>query len=634
MADVKKFLFLDQDGQMAEQKATDTIQVANGVNALDAVNKGQLDGAVGSLTDLINAEAARAAQAEAALGDSITAEQTARIAADAALSASLTSETNARTAADTALGGRIDAEEAARIAADSAEASARAAADTALRNDLDAEIARATAAESAEATARTNADAALQAAIDALSSSSNSALTAAINSLTADLEAEEAARIAADAALQTELDAEEARAAAAEAAEEAARIAADNALQSDIDAEEAARIAAVAALQAELDAEEARAAAAEQDLADDIAAEQSRAQTAEGNLTSALNAEIARAQAAEAVLTADLAAEIARATSTEAANLQEAKDYADARVQGLSWKASVDYAYPRTGAHTLPADAAALIAADGLAVGSRVLVYSADQSAHADNGIYVVSGTSFVRAADMAAGKDAAGATVYVERATDAGAAPGTSFVCANAGSAIVGTDALEFVIFSRAENLSFGSGVQKIGTAVSANVAEYQPIFVDEAGALNFRISGPDLGVDGPGNLFVTGALVAGTKSNADLKHTHRALTDLVGTSEAVGVFVKSDGTACTYDAPEVYGCVDEANEGSGARVVIAGVSNTASGALMAFGTDQKVYLGSAPGVFCTYADIPSGKWAVPVGYRYDSAMIRVHLGPATLKA
>jgi len=81
VANVKKFLHLDSDGQLREQTATDTIQVANGVNALDAINKGQLDSAVGSLTDLITAEAARATQAEAALGDSLTAETAARVAA-------------------------------------------------------------------------------------------------------------------------------------------------------------------------------------------------------------------------------------------------------------------------------------------------------------------------------------------------------------------------------------------------------------------------------------------------------------------------------------------------------------------------------------------------------------------------
>jgi hypothetical protein len=221
-----------------------------------------------------------------------------------------------------------------------------------------------------------------------------------------------------------------------------------------------------------------------------------------------------------------VAGEIARATAAEGANLQEAKDYADARVQGLSFKTSVDYAYPRTGAYTLPAQASALIAADGLAVGNRVLVYSADQSAHIDNGIYVVQGTSFVRAADMAAAADAAGAVVYVERATDAGATPGTSFVCSNAGTATVGTDALQFVIFSRMENLSFSSGTQKNGTAVSLKIEAAKPVFVNGSNELSFRITGPDLSIDGSGNLKVDGALVGGEFVPADAKHSHEAVS------------------------------------------------------------------------------------------------------------
>ncbi len=634
MATVKKFLWLDADGQMREQTANETIQVANGVASADAVNKGQLDSVSADLTDLINAEAARATQAEAALGDSITAEAAARVAGDAALSASLTSETNARTAADTALGGRIDTEIADRQAAVTAEETARIAGDAALRTDLDAEIARATAAEAAEATARENADDALDARIDALETSSSTALTNAINALTADLDAEEAARIAADAALQTELDAEEARAAAAEAAEQAARIAADNALQGEIDAEEARALAAEGVLTADLAAEVARAQAAEQDLADDIAAEQSRAQAAESTLTSNLASEVSRATAAEAAIAADLATEIARATAAESANLQEAKDYADARVQGLSWKASVDYAFPRSwGEWTLPADGAALISDLGMDAGDRVLLYSADQGAHADNGVYVVAGGALVRAADMAAGKDAAGAVIYVERATAAGAAPGTSFVCANAGTAIVGTDALEFVIFSRAENLSFTGGVQKNGTVVSAKVADAKPVFVNGANELDFRTVGDDFEFDGNGYLKMAGALVGGSFVSADAKHTHEALAKAMASAATLGVFVDTAGAAATYDAALAFGCVDN-TDGSAARVVFAGLSNVASGALNAFSDGERVYLGSAAGVFAKFADIPSGKWAVPVGFRKDASTLFVHLMPAAQKA
>lgn len=632
MATVKKFLWLDQDGQLREQTATETIQVADGVNAADAINKGQLDGAVGDLTDLINSEAARAAQAEAALGDSITAEAAARVAGDAALSASLTSETNARTAADTALGGRIDTEIADRQAAVTAEETARIAGDAALRTDLDAEIARATAAEAAEALARENADDALDARVDALESSSASALAAAVASLTADIEAEEAARIAADAALQTELDAEEARAAAAEAAEQAARIAADNALQTEIDAEETRAAAAEAAIAADLAAEISRAEAAEQDLADDIAAEQSRAQAAESQIASDLDAEEARALAAEAAIAADLAAEITRATAAEAANLQEAKDYADAVAQGLTFKSSVDYAFERTaGGFTLPADAVAFSAANGLVAGNRVLVYGA---AHVDCGIYVVqAGGAFARAADMAAGADAAGAYVYVEAASDAGAAPGTAFVCANQGTAAVGSAALEFVIFSRMENLSFSAGVQKIGTAVSLKMEAGKPVFVNGSNELSFRITGADLSIDGSGNLKVDGDLVGGEFVSADAKHAHEAVATTMASAATVGVFVDTAGAAATYDAAAAFGCVDAKNGGD-ARVVMSGLSAVAAGALNGFTDGERVFLGSAAGVYVKFADIPSGKWAVPVGYRKDASTLFVHLMPAAQKA
>ena len=630
MANAKKFLFLDADGQLIEQTANDTIQVANGVQALDAVNKGQLDGAVDDMTDLINAEAARATQAEAALGDSLTAEAAARVAADAAVNASLTAETNARTAADTALGGRIDTEISDRQAAISTEQAARIAGDAALRSDLDAEIARAIAAEGSEATARQNADAALQASIDALQNASNAALQSAINTLTADLSAEEAARIAADDALTASLNAEIARATAAEGAEQAARIAAINAANAAISAEQARAEGAEATLTANLAAEAATARAAEAANAAAIAAEQSRAQSAESQLTSDLTAEISRAEAAEAAIAADLADEVSRATAAEAANLQEAKDYADARVQGLSFKTSVDYAFDRVqGAQTLPADAVAFSAAQGLAAGARVLVYGA---AHVDCGIYVVqAGGAFARAADMAAAADAAGSYVYVESTSAAGAAPGTSFVCANAGTAAVGSAALEFVIFSRAENLSFGAGVQKIGTAVSAKVVAAKPVFVD-GDSLSFRTTGPDLSIDGSGNLKVDGDLVGGEFVDAGAKHAHSSLAETMASAATVGCFVDSAGAAATWDAAGAFGCVD-AKSGSNARVVMAGLSAVASGALNAFADDERVYLGSAAGVFAKYADVPSGKWAVPVGFKHGSKL-KVHMLPAALKA
>ena len=642
MANIKKFLHLDSDGQLREQTANDTIQVADGVASADAVNKGQLDTLSGNLTDLINTESTRALQAEAALGDSLTAETAARIAADAALSASLTSETSARTAADTALGGRIDTEISDRQAAVSAEEAARIAGDAALRTDLDAEVANRIAAVSAEQTARENADAALQAALDAQGSSFTSSLNSAVATINSDLSTETAARIAADAALQSELDAEEARATAAEAAEQAARIAADNALQSDIDAEEARALAAEAVLTADLAAEITRAEAAEQGLADDIAAEQSRAQTAEGQIASDLSAEIARATAAEAVLTADLASEIARATASEAAKLQEAKDYADARVQGLSWKSSVDFAFKRVftegeTTYTLPADNAAVIEAVGMEPGNRFLVVPAEgEDSHINCGIYVVNldGVSASRAPDMAVGSDAAGAAVYVERGGFVYAAPvGTSFVCANGGTAIVGTDLLQFAIYSRAENLSFSAGVQKVGTAVSLKIEATKPVFVNESNELTFRITGPDLSIDGSGNLKVDGDLVGGEFVSADAKHAHESVSVVFESAASVGSFVKSDGSAATYDTNTVRGCVD-AKDGSDARVVTSGVCSVASGALNAFSADEVVYLGSAAGVFSKYSDIPSGKWAVPVGFCVDGSTVHVHRMPAALKA
>ncbi len=71
-----------------------------------------------------------------------------------------------------------------------------------------------------------------------------------------------------------------------------------------------------------------------------------------------------------------------------------------------------------------------------------------------------------------------------------------------------------------------------------------------------------------------------------------------------------------------------------SDARVVLGGLSAVASGALNAFADGERVFLGSAAGVFAKFADIPSGKWAVPVGFRKDASTLFVHLMPAAQKA
>jgi len=101
-----------------------------------------------------------------------------------------------------------------------------------------------------------------------------------------------------------------------------------------------------------------------------------------------------------------------------------------------------------------------------LADGNRVLVK--DQSTASENGIYVV-GSSPARAADLAAGADAAGFFTFVEQGT---VNADNGFVCtSNKGSAVVGTNNLTIAQFSGAGQITAGDGLDKSGNTLSLDL-------------------------------------------------------------------------------------------------------------------------------------------------------------------
>ncbi len=101
-----------------------------------------------------------------------------------------------------------------------------------------------------------------------------------------------------------------------------------------------------------------------------------------------------------------------------------------------------------------------------LADGNRVLVK--DQSTASQNGIYVV-GSSPARAADLAAGSDAAGMFTFIEQGT---VNADNGFVCtSNKGSAVTGTNNLTFAQFSGAGQIITADGLQKSGNTLSVDL-------------------------------------------------------------------------------------------------------------------------------------------------------------------
>ena len=140
------------------------------------------------------------------------------------------------------------------------------------------------------------------------------------------------------------------------------------------------------------------------------------------------------------------------------------KAYVDSTAEGLDVKQSVKVASTAnlTLSGTQTVDGVSLSADD------RVLVK--DQSTASQNGLYkVVSGGSWTRTDDMAAGSDAAGAFVFVEQGS---AASDTGWVCSSdKGSAVTGTNNLAFTQFSSSGDVTAGDGLDKSGTELSLDL-------------------------------------------------------------------------------------------------------------------------------------------------------------------
>ena len=151
---------------------------------------------------------------------------------------------------------------------------------------------------------------------------------------------------------------------------------------------------------------------------------------------------------------------------TDAAN----KAYVDNLVQGLDAKASCVVA--TTGNITLSGTQTI----DGIAVtaGQRVLVKN--QTAAAENGIYVAAAAGWARAADANTWDELVHAFSFVERGTD-GANNG--YLCTIAANGTLGTTAITWVQFSGAGQITAGAGLSKIGNTINVGTASSDRIVV-----------------------------------------------------------------------------------------------------------------------------------------------------------
>ena len=147
---------------------------------------------------------------------------------------------------------------------------------------------------------------------------------------------------------------------------------------------------------------------------------------------------------------------------TDPTNPQDAatKQYVDSVAQGLDPKASCLVA--TTGNI---ASLSGLLTIDGVTVsaGDRVLVKN--QSAPADNGIYVASASAWSRSADMDVWAEVPNAFTFIETGT---ANHDTGWVCTANQGGTIGVTAITFVQFSGAGTYDAGTGLTLTGSTFS----------------------------------------------------------------------------------------------------------------------------------------------------------------------
>ena len=223
--------------------------------------------------------------------------------------------------------------------------------------------------------------------------------------------------------------------------------------------------------------------------ADGVATSVSRSDHKHGNPAHDAAAHSAIPRSALAVPTADLSMNGFKLTSlatpvagTDATN----KDYVDNLSAGLSWKDSV-----RAGT-TANITRSAPQTIDGVAViaGDRVLVKN--QTAPAENGIYLVAAGAWTRALDADAADELLGAAVFVSEGTTLA---DTAWVMSTNAPITVNTTNLSFVQFGAADIYTAGAGLTQTGNVFDVIAGNGSLVVAADSVAVGFAASGGDAG-------------------------------------------------------------------------------------------------------------------------------------------
>ena len=173
-------------------------------------------------------------------------------------------------------------------------------------------------------------------------------------------------------------------------------------------------------------------------------------------------------------------------------NAQDAatKNYVDSVAQGLDPKQSVKAATTANIASlsgTMTIDGIALVAGD------RVLVK--DQTAQAQNGIYVVAAGSWARSSDGDTWAELVSAYVFVEQGTTNA---DNGFLCSVDAGGTLGTTAVTFVQFSGAGQITAGAGLTKTGNQLDVGAGTGITVGADTVGLTGQALALHNLATNG----------------------------------------------------------------------------------------------------------------------------------------
>ena len=217
------------------------------------------------------------------------------------------------------------------------------------------------------------------------------------------------------------------------------------------------------------------------------------------------------------------------------------KQYVDSVAEGLNVKAAVIAATTAnitlSGAQTI----------DGISIvaGNRVLVK--DQTAPAENGIYVAAAGAWARSSDMDVWAEFPGAFTFVTTGTDYA---DTGWVCTSDAGGTLGTTAVTWSQFSGAGQYTAGAGLDLTGTVFSVNVDETTTTITGDAVVVkaSAQFVTPDIGAATGTSLSATGTVTADntiTGGNIATAGTVSSTGTATVGNVATGGTISSTGTA-----------------------------------------------------------------------------------------